>query len=136
MQLQTYTDLCSSHRSIFSCESMPPPSDSATHWPISGQITLIPSSYKNYFSSPFWKSATSRESPASREEKPLPRPFLLDTPALTIFAEDNCCYLRHCCDLRQPKELFSLWHKFTFCHQNKPFVVVLPGGFVVLFSAT
>ena len=36
-------ETCSSHRSIFSRKSMPPPSDSATHRPISGQSALIPS---------------------------------------------------------------------------------------------
>ena len=34
---------CSSHRSISSHESMPPPSDSATNWPITRQSALIPS---------------------------------------------------------------------------------------------
>ena len=35
---------CSSHRSIFPRKSMPPPSDLATHWPISRQSALILSS--------------------------------------------------------------------------------------------
>ena len=41
--------MCSSHRSIFSRESMPPPSDSATHRPISGQSALILSSSQELF---------------------------------------------------------------------------------------
>ena len=35
---------CSSHRSISFPESMPPPRDSVTHWPINWQSALIPSS--------------------------------------------------------------------------------------------
>ena len=39
----------SSRRSIFSRESMLPPSDSAMHWPISWQSTLIPYTFQELF---------------------------------------------------------------------------------------
>ena len=49
---------CSSHRSIFSRESMRPSSDSATHRPISRRSVLIPYFSKElFFSSPFSLSA-------------------------------------------------------------------------------
>ena len=41
--------LCSSDKSIFSRESMLPPSDSTTHWPVSRQSALIPSSFQELF---------------------------------------------------------------------------------------
>ena len=40
---------CSSHRSISFRESMPPPSESVTHWPINRQSALIPSSFQELF---------------------------------------------------------------------------------------
>ena len=45
LSLWVYKEGCSSHnkRFIFSRESMPPSSNSATHWPINGESTLIPS---------------------------------------------------------------------------------------------
>ena len=87
---------CSSHRFIFSRKSMPAPSDLATHWPISGQSAMVPSSSKElFFLALFWKSATDREHTASREERPHSCNLPWDTPALMIFTEDNCCYLLH-----------------------------------------
>ena len=41
--------ICSSHRSISLHESMPPPRDSVTHWPINWQSALIPSSSQELF---------------------------------------------------------------------------------------
>ena len=40
---------CSSHRSISFHESMPPPRESLTHWPINWQSSLIPSSSQELF---------------------------------------------------------------------------------------
>ena len=53
---------CSNHRSIFSHEPMPPPSDSATHWPISRQSALVPSSSKELFFLPLFGSLPQTES--------------------------------------------------------------------------
>ena len=41
--------ICSSHRTVFFRELMPPTSNSATHWPISGQCVFIPSSSQELF---------------------------------------------------------------------------------------
>ena len=57
-----------------------------------GRVQWFHLPLKNYFSSPFWKSATEREHTASREERPLSCSLPRDTPALTIFTEDNYCY--------------------------------------------
>ena len=62
---------CSNHRSIFSRESMPPPSDLATHWPISGQSALIPSTSQELFLlAIFWKSLRSESTQPAVKKDP------------------------------------------------------------------
>ena len=82
----------------------PPPGDSATHWPISGQSTLILSSSKELFFLALFRSPPQTESTRQAEKKTLSCCLPRDIPTLMIFTEDNCCYLWH------PKELFSLRH--------------------------
>ena len=126
---------CSSYRSV------PPPSDSATHWPISGQSALIPSSSKElFFSSPFWMSPQNREYPASKEKD---LSLVLFHWTLQRWRSSSKITAATCNTLLLPatllrpathKELFSLWHKSTFSHKNKPFVVNFQKSFVILFT--
>ena len=128
--------ICSSHRSIFSCKSMPLPSDSATHRPISGQSALIPSSSKELFFLALFGSLPQTESTRPAEKKDRSPVACHGTfqhwrSSLKITAAT--------CDTDatwHQKELFSRWHKSTFCHKNKPLIVVLQRSFVILFSIT
>ena len=94
---------------------MTPSSNLATHWPISEQSALIPSSSKElFFLALFGSWSRDREYPASREERPLSHPFLLDTPALTIFAKDNCCYLQHSADTWNTAATWNTQKNFSY----------------------
>ena len=54
--------MCSSHRSISFCKSMPPPRESVTHWPMNWQSALIPSSSQElFFLLPSFCMSTVRE---------------------------------------------------------------------------
>ena len=56
-----------------STDILPPASDSATHWPNSGQSALIPSSSKElFFLALFWKSVSRTESTRPAEKKDIP----------------------------------------------------------------
>ena len=79
---------CSSHRSIFSRESVPPSSESATHWPIRGRAHWFHLPLKNYFLALFGSRPAVREHSASSEERPL-LPFPTDISAWKIFTEDT-----------------------------------------------
>ena len=120
-----------------------------THW------FLLP--LKNYFFKPFLEvGLLNREHKTSKEERPLSRPLLwtlqhwrsslritavkaIHTKELTLLlathyrTKELAHYLWHCY-LIPKKNLFSLWHKSTFCHKKKPFVV-LQINFLILFSA-
>ena len=89
--LQNGSLIYSSHRSIFSRESMPPPSDSATHWPISEHSALIPSTSQELFLLALFGSRSwVREHPASSEERP--PPSLLRTFHMEDLHWRSCCY--------------------------------------------
>ena len=65
--------ICSNQRSIFSrpLQAIRPHTDQ-----LAGRAHWFHLPLNNYFSSPFWKSATDREYTASREERPLSHPLL------------------------------------------------------------
>ena len=111
---------CSSHWSISFRESMPPPRESVTHWPINWQSALIPSSSQElFFPVPsFWVS-TVREPWASNTNRPLSHDcywFHLET----IAEENAAASFAHAsykprtniltCDT---KEILSHSHSFT-----------------------
>ena len=69
---QLYLYICSSHRSISFCESMPLLRESVTHWPINWQSALIPSpSQELFFLVPFCRTDKVREPGASRRNTSL-----------------------------------------------------------------
>ena len=76
LQWLIYYKTCSSHRSISFRESMPPPRDSVTHWPINWQSTLIPSSSQElFFLVPFGRTDNVREPWANSTNRCLLRHF-------------------------------------------------------------
>ena len=131
--------LCSSHRSIFSRESMPPPSDLATHWPISGQSALIPSTSQELFLLAVFGSLDSQRAPGyqwrkisltssptdiSHGRSSLKMKLLQAThtkePALRFVTRATCYSDTPPTNSRTnilsgdlQKNLFSLWRKFT-----------------------
>ena len=70
---------------------MPLPNDLATHWPISGQSTLIPSSSQELFFLALFGSWSSTESTRPAKKKDLSAVACHGNSALMIFTEDNCC---------------------------------------------
>ena len=86
------TKSCSSHRSIFTCESMPLPSDLATHWSISGQSALIPSSFKELFFLALFGSQPAEQIAQDQQRRKISPVACHGNPALAIFTEDNCCH--------------------------------------------
>ena len=147
---------CSSHRSIFSRESILPPSDSATYRPIREEH--IDSIYRTrtIFSSPFWKSAEStrqaakkdfslvlfyghstwkiftEDNAATRYTHNKNRPYGLshELPATgnTFYKLENQHTIR-----RHQKEPFLTLTQVYFCYKNKPFVVMFQRSFVIYF---
>ena len=112
-------NIYSSNRSLFSRESMSPPSDSTTRWPISWRSALIPSSSKEpFFLAIFGSRLKAESTQASREERPLFCPLPQEASALTIFAEGNCCYL---------------WYPRNFSHSDRVLLSVIKINFSLLF---
>ena len=81
--------LCSSHRSIFSRESMPSPSDSATHRPISEQSALILSTSQELFLQSLFGSRDCQRAPGQQRRKTSLSSSPGDIPAEKIFTEDT-----------------------------------------------
>ena len=79
---------CSNHRSIFSRESMSPPSDSATHWPISRQSALNPSTSQEFFLLALFESCYSQRALSQQWRKTSLTSSPMDIPAWEIFTED------------------------------------------------
>ena len=69
---------CCSHRSIFSHKSMPPPRDSATHWPIRGRVHGFHLPLKNFFLLALFRSCHRSEitQPAAKKDLSLSRSLL------------------------------------------------------------
>ena len=123
--------MCSSHNKIkdlFSlvnqcpCQAIRPHTDQSAgrvHW-------FHLSSKELCFLALFWKSwSASREYPASREERPLSCPHLLDAQAWAIFAEDNCWLI---CDTQR-----TLYSYFSHSDTVQLSVIII-NLFVVLLK--
>ena len=68
---------------------MPPPSDLATHWPISGQSALIQSTSQELFLlALFWKSSESESTQSAAKKNLSLSSSPTDIPAWKIFTED------------------------------------------------
>ena len=123
----------------------PLPSDSATHWTISGQSALIPSVSQELFLLALFRSHYSRRTSGLQRRKTSLASSSTDIPALKItLLPATCtkepalrpdtratCYSEHLLQtqettyyLQHQKEPFLTLIQVYFCYKNKPFVVV------------
>ena len=116
---------CSHHRSIFSHESMPPPSDSPTHCPIRGRAHWFHLPLKNFFLIALFGSLNSQRAPSWQQRK---TPHELPATVNIFYPLKN----QHTTSDTKTN-LFSLWLKIYFCYKNKPIVVMFQRSFVIYF---
>ena len=123
---------CSGHWSISFRESMPPPRESATHWPINWQSALIPFSSKElFFLVPSFCVSTGREPWASSPNRSLSHHSnwfhlepISEEHAAVSFTHVSYEPKTNILTSDAKRDTFSLSLLYACC-DNKPFFVVL-----------